>query len=293
MLSIPELDHPSSRERPEDDRDSQRPAGDDELRIRYAASAVAVRKITVGTTTVAAGQSFPATGRVWTSGPPSTSKQLWPRATTTWTRVHDHRARLVRWHERGRYRDPTPPEAENGTATTGILSNATPAGASNNSSRIWSTNLTSGAFVQTTVNAPQAGRYAVSIRYSNTTAATVRKFETISGGTTLTSIPALSFPATTTNTSWAAVTVYANLNAGANTVKLTFDTGSVGAMNVDRFDITRPERRTYDQSGRLTQRIDTTGVNAYTWTTRDELRTSRTRSPAPEPSTTTTPPNHA
>ena len=37
--------------------------------------------------------------------------------------------------------------------------------------------------------------------------------------------------------------------------------------------MTRPERRTYDQSARLTQRVDGTGVNSFTYNTRDQLAT--------------------
>ncbi len=37
--------------------------------------------------------------------------------------------------------------------------------------------------------------------------------------------------------------------------------------------MTRPERRTYDQSARLTQRVDGTGVNTFTYNTRDQMAT--------------------
>ena len=62
-------------------------------------------------------------------------------------------------------------ETELGAATAGIAASATPAGASENSSRNWTTNLTDGAFVSMDVHAPTVGRYALSIRYATPAAA--------------------------------------------------------------------------------------------------------------------------
>ena len=95
--------------------------------------------------------------------------------------------------------------------------------------------------------------------------------KTIAGGNSLTTVGAVRF--SPTNAGWATVTTYAQLNAGTNTIKLSYNTaaGSAGGLHVDKVDITRPERRTYDQSARLTQRVDSTGVNTFTYNNRDQL----------------------
>ncbi|MDR6550956.1 carbohydrate-binding protein [Paenibacillus qinlingensis] len=90
----------------------------------------------------------------------------------------------------------------------------------------------SGDSIQWTVNASNAGSYTLEFRYANATG-TDRPLELKVNNTLVTS--ALSFPATSTWTTWGSTLKKVNLNAGNNTIKLTTN-GSNGA-NIDKLSV--------------------------------------------------------
>src|SRR6266508_2270844 len=84
-----------------------------------------------------------------------------------------------------------------------------------------------------TVNDEKAGSARLTIRYSNGRTAT-RPLDTAVNGTVVAAGQAFNPP--TNWDTWATVTVTANLNAGANTIKATATTAS-GGPNVDFLDV--------------------------------------------------------
>jgi hypothetical protein len=100
----------------------------------------------------------------------------------------------------------------------------------------------SGDYIQWTVNAYTAGTYTLEFRYSNATGAD-RPLELKVNNALVTN--ALSFPTTTTGTTWTSISTNVNLNAGDNTIKLTSN-GSNGS-NIDKlivYQITNAARAT-------------------------------------------------
>lgn len=93
-----------------------------------------------------------------------------------------------------------------------------------------------GQFVTFNVNAPTAGSYTLAFRYSAGNAVASRRL-TING-TVVTANK--SFPATANWSTWATLTLTANLVAGNNTVELDFDTasGSNQYINIDYLNVT-------------------------------------------------------
>jgi hypothetical protein len=90
-----------------------------------------------------------------------------------------------------------------------------------------------GAWVQWTVNSPAAGPATLTFRHANGTTAG-RPMSLTVNGTVVAS--ALAFDPTGDWTAWADVPYTANLNAGANTVRLTASTAA-GGPNLDRLDV--------------------------------------------------------
>jgi alpha-L-fucosidase len=86
-----------------------------------------------------------------------------------------------------------------------------------------------GAAGQVTVNAASAGSYQLTVRYSNGTTSD-RPSDIAVNGTVVSA--AHSFPVTADWDTWSNVTVTVNLNAGANTVRVTGTTAG-GAPNLD------------------------------------------------------------
>src|SRR6266511_3633703 len=95
-----------------------------------------------------------------------------------------------------------------------------------------------GSSVTWTVNAASAGSARLTIRYSNGSTAN-RPMDIAVNGTVVAAGQA--FNPTTNWDTWATVTVTANLNAGANTIKATATTAS-GGPNVDFLDVEAAER---------------------------------------------------
>ncbi|MFJ8076362.1 cellulase family glycosylhydrolase [Streptomyces sp. NPDC096176] len=129
---------------------------------------------------------------------------------------------------------PTPPttaagvthEAEHATVSRGLIeSNHT----GFTGSGFVNYDNSTASYVQWTVNAAQAGRATLVLRFANGTAADRPMDITVNG--TL-AADDRSFPGTGSWTSWSTVTVTADLKAGANTIRATATTVS-GGPNVD------------------------------------------------------------
>jgi Carbohydrate binding module (family 35)/3-keto-disaccharide hydrolase len=93
-----------------------------------------------------------------------------------------------------------------------------------------------GSYVEWTVNAPNAGTATLTIRYSNGTTA-ARPADVAVNGTVVAA--ALSFGTTPNWDTWANKVVTAQVNAGANTVRVTGTTAS-GPANLDYLDLEVP-----------------------------------------------------
>ncbi len=91
---------------------------------------------------------------------------------------------------------------------------------------------TQGSGVTFTVNAAQAGPQPVHLRYANgpNPSAKTKVVSLIVNGT---EVEPLSLPSTVDWKTWAFATRELNLNAGANTITLRYDTGDDGWVNVD------------------------------------------------------------
>jgi hypothetical protein len=122
-------------------------------------------------------------------------------------------------------------EAENGTFSTGSTVDSNHAGYSG--SGFVNTPNAEGAYVEWTVNAAQAGTATLTFRYANGTAGD-RPLDIAVNGTT--ARPGLSFPSTSTWTSWQNVTTTVSLNAGSNTIRATATTAG-GAGNLDYVEV--------------------------------------------------------
>jgi glucose/arabinose dehydrogenase len=93
-----------------------------------------------------------------------------------------------------------------------------------------------GGFVEFTVNAPSAGPVSLAFRYANGSTAN-RPMDIRVNGTVVSA--GLAFNPTTNWDTWATVTINANLNAGANTVRATA-TVDAGGPNLDRLRVSVP-----------------------------------------------------
>lgn len=93
-------------------------------------------------------------------------------------------------------------------------------------------NNTSGQWVQWTVSAAGAGSATLSFRYANGTAANRPADISVNGTVVRTG---LAFNPTGAWTTWATVTMTAEVNAGGNTIRLTAP-GSAGPVNLDYLD---------------------------------------------------------
>jgi glucose/arabinose dehydrogenase len=92
-----------------------------------------------------------------------------------------------------------------------------------------------GSGITCSTNAATAGPRSLEIRFANGTT-TVRPMDLVVNGTTVTNIV---FQGTTDWDTWATLTVNINLNAGANTIRLTATTVN-GGPNLDRLRIAAP-----------------------------------------------------
>ncbi|MEV7083740.1 cellulase family glycosylhydrolase [Streptomyces sp. NPDC093516] len=91
-----------------------------------------------------------------------------------------------------------------------------------------------GSYVQWTVNAPQAGPAALTLRFANGTA-TNRPMDIAVNGAVASA--GRAFPGTGAWTDWTTTTLTVNLKAGANTVRATATTAD-GGPNVDHVSVT-------------------------------------------------------
>ncbi|SEH03301.1 Glucose/arabinose dehydrogenase, beta-propeller fold [Nonomuraea solani] len=124
---------------------------------------------------------------------------------------------------------PTRYEAENATITQGVVE-SNHAGYSGTG--FVNGDNVAGSATEWTINAPAAGSATLSLRYANGTGAD-RPSDIAVNGTTIAA--ARSFHATGAWTTWATVTLTAQLTAGTNTVKATA-TGAGGNPNWDYLD---------------------------------------------------------
>jgi glucose/arabinose dehydrogenase len=125
-------------------------------------------------------------------------------------------------------------EAENGTYSAGSTVDSNHTGFSGTG--FVNTPNEAGAYVEFTVNAPQAGNATLIFSYANGQAGgqTVdRPVDVAVNGTVVKA--GQSFPGTTNWDTWGTVTLTAALNAGANAVRLTATTAN-GAPNLDYVD---------------------------------------------------------
>ncbi|MFI6740515.1 PQQ-dependent sugar dehydrogenase [Nonomuraea sp. NPDC050451] len=124
---------------------------------------------------------------------------------------------------------PTRYEAENATISQGVVE-SNHAGYSGTG--FVNGDNVAGSFTQWTINAPAAGTATLAFRYANGTGAD-RPSDIAVNGTTVAA--ARSFPATGAWTTWATITLTAQVTAGANTIRATA-TGAGGNPNWDYLD---------------------------------------------------------
>ncbi|MDR6550953.1 cadherin-like beta sandwich domain-containing protein [Paenibacillus qinlingensis] len=130
----------------------------------------------------------------------------------------------------------------------------------------------SGDYIQWTINAPMAGSYILEFKYADTGTAKPLKLDV--NGNEVNS--ALSFPVTSSLSSWTRLSTSVNLTAGNNTIKLT-TTGSNGG-NFDRlsvFQMTEYEAENAVLSGAVTSSVNAgytgTGYADYTNNSGDSI----------------------
>ncbi|HEV3171248.1 MAG TPA: CBM35 domain-containing protein, partial [Actinocrinis sp.] len=86
-----------------------------------------------------------------------------------------------------------------------------------------------------TVNAPNAGTYALTLRYSNGTGSTM----TLSLYTNSSKLKQITLPVTADWNTWTTETENVTLNTGNNTVAYKFDTTDTGNVNLDNLTVTQ------------------------------------------------------
>ncbi len=160
-------------------------------------------------------------------------KDLWSKATSTTTgtisaSVPGHGTVLYRVSRAG---TTTKLQAEAATFSTGTTIDTNWSGFSGTG--FVNTPNAAGTFVEFTVNVAQAGSAALTFDYANNSGANRPASLTVNGAAG----PALQFPATGAWSLWGQQTVAVNLNAGANTIRLT-GTGAGGVPNLDYLDVT-------------------------------------------------------
>ena len=81
-----------------------------------------------------------------------------------------------------------------------------------------------------------SGSHNLKFRYSNgsgTTATRTVYVDGVAAGT-------VSLPATTNWDTWATATLSASLTAGKHAIRLSYDSGNTGAINLDNVTVARP-----------------------------------------------------
>ncbi|HCT79102.1 MAG TPA: alpha-galactosidase, partial [Micromonosporaceae bacterium] len=159
-------------------------------------------------------------------------KDLWSKATSTTSGTI---GASVPGHGTVMYRVSRPGstvrvQAENSTFSAGTTIDTNWSGFSGTGF----TNTTNavGSFVQFTVNAAQAGQATLTIDYANGATADRPSTLSVNGGSNGT----IAFPPTGAWSLWKQHTVNVNLNAGANTIRLT-STSTGGVANLDYLDV--------------------------------------------------------
>ncbi|HEV3171025.1 MAG TPA: carbohydrate-binding protein, partial [Actinocrinis sp.] len=85
-----------------------------------------------------------------------------------------------------------------------------------------------------TINAPNAGTYTLTLRYSNGTGSTM----TLSLYTNSSKLKQITLPGTADWNTWTTETENVTLNTGNNTVAYKFDTTDTGNVNLDNLTVT-------------------------------------------------------
>ncbi|MFG2001948.1 CBM35 domain-containing protein [Spirillospora sp. NPDC048911] len=181
---------------------------------------------TIGTTAAAIGLGGSAS---------YTLKDLWSKATRSTTgaisaSVPGHGTVLYRVSRNG---TSTRYEAENATSGTGSTVDRNHSGYSGTG--FVNTPNATGSYVQFTVNAAQAGQHTLAFDYANAGTADRPATLSVNGA----SAGTVAFAPTGAWSLWRTGTAAANLNVGANTIRLTA-TGTGGLPNLDFLDTVTP-----------------------------------------------------